>query len=310
MSNLVIVAIPAEDDPVWKVSTEKVPHMTILFLGENGQNPNRDKMAQFLLHAANLGLTRFGLDVDRRGELGVDKADVLFFDDQWEMPELKQFRHHLLQEPNIRKAYDSAEQREGPWIPHLTLGYPDKPAKDKAVDYPISYIMFDRVALWDGNYEGLELILKKRSYDYAEVAMSETMELGQQFIAHFGVKGMRWGVRKDQEAVSRDVLVKTGHTRVRGKTKVKTKGGSHHDVADDAIKFHMTRQKLKRSGTDALTNDELQKMATRMNLEQQVRTLSKNRPKSQGQKVTENLLKDPEKTIIKGRRIIKVATGM
>lgn len=309
MSNLVIVAIPAADDPVHKVSTEKVPHMTILFLGPNGDNPNRGMMAQFLLHAANLGLTRFGLDVDRRGELGPDKADVLFFDDRWDLPRLREFRHHLLQEPNIRKAYDSVEQYPV-WTPHLTLGYPDAPAKDKAVDYPISWVSFDRVALWDGDYEGLELILKRDRYDL-EVAMSATARAGEEFLAHFGVKGMRWGVRKDQEAVSRDVLVKTGHTRIRGRTKVKTKGGSHHEVAEDALSFHVTRQKMKRSGTDALSNDELQKLAQRMNLEQQVRTLAKNRPKTTGQKTTEALLKDPEKTFKTGQKVVrKLATGI
>ena len=140
--------------------------------------------------------------------------------------------------------------------------------------------------------------------------MDGVTEQGEEFISHFGVKGMKWGVRKDQEAQTRDIMIKTGHTRIRGKTKVKTKGGSHADVAEDALKFHTTRQKMKRSGTDALTNDELRDLANRMNLEQQVRTLSKNRPKSQGQQVTEKLLKDPEKTIVKGRRIIKVATGM
>lgn len=309
MSNLVIVAIPAEDDLVWKVSTEKVPHMTICFLGESSNVSNLDVIAQFLIHAAGLELTRFGLDVDRRGELGPDKADVLFFDDRWELPQLRKFRHNLLQENNIRKAYDSVEQPDV-WLPHLTLGYPERPAKDSAVDYPIRYVMFDRVALWDQDYAGLEILLKKDNYDLAEVAMS-TAEVGADFIEHFGVKGMRWGVRKDQEAASRDILLKTGHTRVRGKTKVKSKGGSHHDVADDAINFHVMNQKLKRSGTNALSNEELQKMATRMNLEQQVHTLRKKRPKTPGQKATEALLKDPEKTIKVATKVIrKTATGM
>ena len=107
MSNLVIVAIPAEDDPVWKVSSEKVPHMTILFLGEAAVT---EQMAGFLLHAANTSLTRFGLDVDRRGTLGEDQADVLFFQDDWELPRLREFRAQLLKETSIRTAYDSAPQ--------------------------------------------------------------------------------------------------------------------------------------------------------------------------------------------------------
>jgi 2'-5' RNA ligase len=308
VSNLVIVAIPAEDDPVWKVSTEKVPHMTILFLGDVDNVSNLDQITQFLIHAANLELTRFGLDVDRRGELGVDQADVIFFDDRWELPRLREFRHHLLQEPNIRKAYDSVVQYPV-WTPHLTLGYPAAPAKDDAVDFPLHWVQFDRIALWDRDFDGFELVLKRDNFD-AEVAMSTT-RAGADFIAHFGVKGMRWGVRKDQQAVSRDILIKTGHTRVRGKTRVRTKGGSHHDVAGDALEFHVTRQKMKRSGTDALSNVELQKLATRMNLEQQVHALSSKRPKTVGQKAVQELLKDPEKTIKTGTRIArKLSTGV
>ena len=32
-SNLVIVAIPDENDRVWKISSEKVPHLTVLVPG-------------------------------------------------------------------------------------------------------------------------------------------------------------------------------------------------------------------------------------------------------------------------------------
>ncbi len=78
MNNLVIVAIPAEDDYVHKISSEKVPHCTLLFLGE-AINPNLLRIAQFLQHAVTITeLGPFGLDVDYRGVLGEDKADVLF----------------------------------------------------------------------------------------------------------------------------------------------------------------------------------------------------------------------------------------
>src|SRR5436190_14755782 len=80
VSNLVIVAIPAEDDYVWKISSEKVPHMTILFLGDDATKvKNFAQIANFVEHATEQTLYRQGLEVDHRGTLGADQADVLFF---------------------------------------------------------------------------------------------------------------------------------------------------------------------------------------------------------------------------------------
>ena len=46
MSNLVIVAIPDENDRVWKVSSEKIPHMTLLFLGDEDEVSDLDQIVQ------------------------------------------------------------------------------------------------------------------------------------------------------------------------------------------------------------------------------------------------------------------------
>lgn len=272
MSNLVIVAIPEADDPVWKISSEKVPHLTLLFLGENGDNPNRGKMAEFLEHAANVSLTRFGLDVDHRGTLGEDEADVLFFQDMWELPKLRQFRGHLLADDNIRKAYDSAPQHPGEWKPHLTLGYPDTPARE--TKERIYWVQFDRIALWDGNYEGVEFELKRTYYPLEEaLSMSTTQKVDALFLEHFGVKGMRWGVRKDRvasEATAESVINKG----LSGKTKVKAKGGELQPASADAVKAATHKQKLRKSGAAALSNQELRDLATRLQLEAQVQALA------------------------------------
>jgi ferredoxin-fold anticodon binding domain-containing protein len=87
----------------------------------------------------------------------------------------------------------------------------------------------------------------------------------------------------------------TTKTKLKGdKYKVKTKGGQKQPVTDDAIKAHVSRQKLKKSGVDALSNDELRDMATRMNLEQQVNSLSAKRPKSIGRQFVEKAMEDPQ----------------
>jgi len=166
MPNVVIVALPTEDDYVNKISSEKVPHMTILFLGDLLNVKNLGKIISFTQHASDQMLLRFGMDVDKRGVLGPDKADVLFFKkSQWSgFDSVNSFRSSLLQEPNIRTAYDLVPDQFSEWIPHLTLGYPTSPAKPDNRDYPgIYYVSFDRIAVWFAEFEGIEFPLK--SYD-------------------------------------------------------------------------------------------------------------------------------------------------
>lgn len=181
MSSLVIVAIPSEDDYVNKISSEKVPHLTLLFLGDDVTKvKNLDKIIGFVEHAANTSLRRFGLEVDRRGVLGPEEADVLFFSTSiWSgLEEIKKYRAYLLQEPNIRTAYDSATQFSE-WQPHLTLGYPATPAKPDERDYPgITYVNFDRIAVWYGDYEGVEFPLKSYNWDM-NIAMSSLTHISE-----------------------------------------------------------------------------------------------------------------------------------
>ena len=112
MANLAIVAIPSEDDYVHKISSEKIAHMTLLFLGETDKVQNLSNILGFVQHAASQSLKRFGMDVDRRGTLGELEADVLFFKkSKWSgFEDVNNFRSYLLKNPNIRTAYDSTEQ--------------------------------------------------------------------------------------------------------------------------------------------------------------------------------------------------------
>lgn len=66
------------------------------------------------------------------------------------------------------------------------------------------------------------------------------MNQAENILKHFGVKGMRWGLRRTPAEIHGD-----------------------HAVADAA------RKKAKKHGTKALSNKELQDLITRANLEQQ-----------------------------------------
>ena len=79
-SDWVIVAIPSEDDPVWKVSSEKTPHMTLLYFGEQDSDELAVHIGDYLEHSADTMLYKFGMSVSKRGTLGDKDADVLFFE--------------------------------------------------------------------------------------------------------------------------------------------------------------------------------------------------------------------------------------
>jgi len=222
MGNVVIVAIPDENDRVWKISSEKVPHLTILFLGEEGNVANLDQIMLFVEHAASTSLKRFYLPVDRRGELGDDQADVLFFKkNRYDFKAVRDFRSLLLKDPNVKTAYDSTKQFETPeavgdpgqpWIPHLTLGYPATPAKpipDEQFGGGLYSVEFNKIAVWTGDFEGPEFLLKDYWEEFDE--MDIPMDVAMSELAHYGKKGMKWGVRKQE-------VGNGGHIRISEKT--------------------------------------------------------------------------------------------
>lgn len=248
MKSFVIVAVPRESDYVWKVSSEKIPHLTILY-GALTDDMSAEQMTLHVEHVVKTSLNRFGMDVQKRGELGALSADVLFFDHH-NRKMLNEVRSYFLVNDDIRKGYDSVEQFPN-WTPHLTLGYPETPAKPDTRDYPgFSWVDFDRIAIWFDDFDGPMFDLQ--SFDpyiqnqEGEMSMSEEVT---QFLAHFGVKGMKWGDRKSTSKATKS-------------------GGSDHS-SDDHANASAAKAKAKKTGVKSLSNKELQDMITRMNLEQQ-----------------------------------------
>lgn len=296
MGNVVIVAIPREDDLVWDISSEKVPHMTICFLGDESNVKNFSSIVEFLGHAAETSLERFYMTVDKRGTLGPDQADVLFFDKGWEFPAVKEFRSFLLMDNNIKTAVDSAPQYPE-WTPHLTLGYPKAPAAELDKGQRIYDVCFDRVAIWTGDFEGPEFDLK--THKFMEVSMSSVID---DILSHHGVKGMKWGRRKAAGSPPGPAsVVVTTKTSPKSKTKISTSGGTAHPAHPDAVAAKTTQQILKKSGSHALSTQELQDLQTRLNLESNVSRLDAQQ-RAAGQHFAVRFIKDPA-----GRRKIKDA---
>lgn len=258
MNGIAIVAVPSDGDPIWDWSSEKVPHLTLLMLGES--IPDLTRVQEYVKHASDTALHKMYLESDRRGELGPKKADVLFFKSGFNIKMLETFRAYLLDNDSIRKSYESVEQFPT-WTPHLTLGFPATPAKPRPNDrFPdTTLIHFDRIAMWTGDFSGPEFPLKETEWS---VSMSDK---GAEFLSHFGVKGMKWGASR----------AKTHH-----------ESSSDHKLATDA------KAKAKRGGTKTLSNHELQAIVNRMNLEQQYGRLKANEPSkfSKGQAAVKTIL--------------------
>jgi hypothetical protein len=124
------------------------------------------------------------------------------------------------------------------------------------------------------------------------------MTRAEEFIKHHGVKGMKWGVRKDGTTTSTstktsklrrpatDVVVKQKPGQF-----VRAKGGKKQVAAEDAVRIAATRQFAKRSTTDSLSTKQLQDAVNRMNLEQQYSKLSKKSDRrTRGQRFVRSLL--------------------
>lgn len=100
-------------------------------------------------------------------------------------------------------------------------------------------------------------------------------------LQHFGVKGMKWGVRRDRSSGVR--TLRTGeHVTVgirtrglgTGKVVVQRTKSSKLKTHPDKAAVQKSAKKVKRGNTDALSNDELQKVVRRMNLERQFKDIS------------------------------------
>ena len=238
----VIVAIPAQNDYVWNISSQKVPHLTLLYLGDALSTPEDYQTAvQFLEHVSKSTITRFGLSVDHRDTLGPEDADVLFFKGEHTVKKLEDLRHSLRQNDVISKAYNATEQFPN-WIPHLTLGYPTDPVKEDNRDYPgIHWVEFDRIALWTGDFDGPEFWLKDR--EDIEVAMSDGIS---SFLAHFGVRGMKWGVRRSDAQLARaggsSKNEQDSNTALAEFIKANTSGP--HGLSDNEVRDLITRAQL------------------------------------------------------------------
>jgi hypothetical protein len=81
-----------------------------------------------------------------------------------------------------------------------------------------------------------------------------------EILVHYGVKGMKWGVRRNTSS-----RVSIGRNRLTGN--IKTRGGLNRKPSEDAKRAAISKQIAKKSGYKALSNKQLEDYIRRMDLE-------------------------------------------
>jgi hypothetical protein len=154
------------------------------------------------------------------------------------------------------------------------------------------------------------------------------MDFADQILQHYGVKGMKWGVRRDDTGTVstgekgrvnkvKDRLKKEIDERTSTETTVRAKpgqivrvvGGVKRLPHEDAVNARVAEQVAKRSTLDALSNRELQHLVNRMNLESQYRQLAvKETRASAGEKFANDII-NSHGTAVLGKAGVKGATA-
>ena len=128
--------------------------------------------------------------------------------------------------------------------------------------------------------------------------------MAQDYLAHYGIKGMKWGIRRDRRKAANAVPLEPEDVQVSKNPKtgrLVTTGGRGHNPSEDAVKAAALRQKAKASGASSLSNKEIQELVTRLDLEgKYAKAIAANAPpKSAGRKFLEDFVSREVKQYMK-----------
>lgn len=162
---VVVVALPAESDPIHAASSEQPSaHMTLAFLGDiselSGKNVSIDDLAANVEQWAGKIDGPITEGVAGTAVLGGDKAQVVLIDASAFAQIVDGITHEKsehytsgapddeeLEDSPIARAWSETEQFPV-WTPHVTLGYPEAPPTG---EFTGDSVTFDRLALWAGD---------------------------------------------------------------------------------------------------------------------------------------------------------------
>ena len=120
------------------------------------------------------------------------------------------------------------------------------------------------------------------------------MESGE-FLEHYGVKGMKWGVRRsasELRAARASRKAKRSEAKAAQKASQKKALKERWEKPVDSDAIIGTRSRTKRHGTDALSNEELNRLVTRMELERRYAMVSADPKGKAARESGESYIKD------------------
>lgn len=127
-------------------------------------------------------------------------------------------------------------------------------------------------------------------------------------LAHYGVPGMKWGVRKRRRAAaaaSQGPVEPTVQRRPGGSINLKkTQGGQGFEPSQDARVAARNAIVAKRSGVAALSNQELKQLVDRMNLEMNYSKAMAARQPTKGpmRKILDDLVSKEKDAVFSGKK--------
>ena len=125
------------------------------------------------------------------------------------------------------------------------------------------------------------------------------------YLEHYGVKGMKWGVRKSDKStnVSGNTVRSSKRGKIKGVELSEDDKKSATRPSEDKTKASILEQKIKSGSTDVLSNKELELVVNRKNLEKRyAEVVSKERDRGMvgfGKSVAKELAKEYSKNVMK-----------
>lgn len=120
-----------------------------------------------------------------------------------------------------------------------------------------------------------EIVILAKLYDYQD----EKPELSEETLAHFGVKGMRWGHRKDRKSSGSGRVKKNKPKRMTKKQKKAAREAEIKKMSkEDIIKKKDVEAMNKRSSE--FSNNEINEVLNRINTEQRLSAMAKQKSQS------------------------------
>jgi 2'-5' RNA ligase len=235
-----IMAIPGSLEPIRLVGDEE-KHATLLYFGETSTLPDTAK--QTLLDSVEMAsgmMFPFGEEVIDVARLGPDAPPALVA--MLSKSNIAQVRNLFKMNPDVNSFLDNADQFPS-FTPHVTLGHPDftEEALLRVLMKQIWRVRFDRLAVW-WNDERFEFKLGLSGSD--NLAMSDAIG---EFLAHHGIKGQKWGVRRKPSEV----------------TGLVARTSSADQIAQDQI-----AKKISKGGVKALSNADIQAYTRRLQMQE------------------------------------------